>query len=107
MRISQNVKLTDSLSFKLTAVLSILDQTSTNGQSSLPWIVDVQTGLSTAVAVPNKGRHSYSVAELKKFIYETGRTYGILQYDKEQEMKRLVWSLTLQKVRRYGHSSNT
>ena len=46
---------------------------------------DVQTGLSTAVVVPNKGRQSYSVAELKKFIYETGRTYGIFQYDKEPQ----------------------
>ena len=52
--------------------------------------MDGQTGLSTAVVVPNKGRHSYSVAELKKFIYETGRTYGILQYDKEPALKALV-----------------
>ena len=54
------------------------------GQPTILTAVDVQTGLSTAVVVPNKGRHSYSVAELKKFIYETGRTYGILQYDMSQ-----------------------
>ena len=33
---------------------------------------------------------TYSVAELKKFIYETGRTYGILQYDKKPALKALV-----------------
>ena len=49
------------------------------GQRTILTAVDVQTGLSTAVVVPNKGRHSYSVAELKTFIYETGRTNGILQ----------------------------
>ena len=52
--------------------------------------VDIQTGLTTAVVVPNKGRHTYSVAELEKFIYETGRTYGILQYDKKPALKALV-----------------
>ena len=52
--------------------------------------VDIQTRLATAVVVPNKGRHTYSVAELKKFIYETGRTYGILQYDKRPALKALV-----------------
>ncbi len=52
--------------------------------------LDVPTGPSTAVVVPNKGRHSYSVAELKKFIYETGRPYGILQYDKEPVLRALV-----------------
>ena len=52
--------------------------------------VDVQTGLSTSVVVPKKGRQAYGTAELKKFIYETGRTYGILQYDKEPSLKALV-----------------
>ena len=52
--------------------------------------VDIQTGLATAALVPHKGRHKYSVAELKKFIYETGRTYGILQYDKRPALKALV-----------------
>ncbi len=52
--------------------------------------MDIQTGLATAVVVPAKGRHTYSVAELKKFIYETGRTYGILQYNKKLALKALV-----------------
>ena len=60
------------------------------GQRTVLTAVDVQTGPATAVVVPNKGRHQYSVAELKKFIYETGRTYGMLQYDKEPALKALV-----------------
>ena len=48
-------------------------------QRTMLTAVDVQTGLSTAVVVPNK-----------KFIYETGRTYGKLQYDKEPALKALV-----------------
>jgi len=36
------------------------------GQQTILTTVDVQTGLSAAVVVPNKGRHSYSVVELKK-----------------------------------------
>ena len=52
--------------------------------------MDIQTGLATAVLVPQKDRRTYSVAELKKFIYETGRTYGILQYDKRPALKALV-----------------
>ena len=52
--------------------------------------MDIQTGLATAVLVPHKGRHKYSVAELKKFIYETGRTYGILQYEKRPALKALA-----------------
>ena len=38
------------------------------GQRTILTAVDVQTGLSTAVVVPSKGRHSCSVAELTKFI---------------------------------------
>ena len=52
--------------------------------------VDIQTGLATAVLVPHKGRHKYSIAELKNFIYETGRTYGILQYEKRPALKALA-----------------
>ena len=38
----------------------------------------VQTGLATSVVVPATGRHAYVIAGLKKFVYETGRTFGIL-----------------------------
>ena len=52
--------------------------------------IDVQIGLSMSAVVPSKGRQAYSTAELKKFIYETGRTCGILQYDQEPSLKALV-----------------
>ena len=48
---------------------------------------DVQTGLSMAVVVPQKGENDYAIAEVKKFIYECGRTFGILQYDQESPLK--------------------
>ena len=57
---------------------------------------DVQTGLSMSVVVPNKNRQAYGMAELKKFIYETGRTYGILQCDKEPALKALVTDIVSQ-----------
>ena len=50
---------------------------------------DVQTGLGMAVIVPSKGENNYAVAELKKFIYECGRTFGILQYDQESPLKNV------------------
>ena len=51
--------------------------------------VDVISGLGMAVVVPSKGEIDYSVAELKKFIFECGRTFGVLQYDQESPLKAL------------------
>ena len=51
--------------------------------------VDIVTGLGMSVVVPSKGSDDYAVAELKKFIYECGRTFGILQYDQETSLKAL------------------
>ena len=59
-------------------------------QRTILTATDVQTGLATSVVVPAKGRHAYGIAELKKFAYETGRTFGILQYDKEPSLKALA-----------------
>ena len=45
-------------------------------------VVDVMSGLALSVVVPCKGRSSRSVyaqAELRRFVLETGRTFGILQ----------------------------
>ena len=57
---------------------------------------DVQTGFGMAVVVPDKQTAkkggAYAMAELKKFVFETGRTFGILQYDKENPLKDLVLS---------------
>ena len=59
-------------------------------QRTILTATDVQTGLATSVVVPAKGRHAYGIAELKKFVYETGRTFGILQYYKEPSLKALA-----------------
>ena len=40
-----------------------------------------------AVVVPRKGGNDYGVAEVKKFIYECGRTFGVLQYDQESPLR--------------------
>ena len=52
--------------------------------------VDIQTGFGSAVVTPSKGRDQYSIAELKRFVFEIGRTYGIIQYDPEPSLKALV-----------------
>ena len=59
-------------------------------QRNILTATDVQTGLATSVVVPAKGTHAYGIAELKKFAYETGRTFSMLQYDKELSLKALA-----------------
>ena len=62
-------------------------------QRTILTATDVQTGLATPVVVPAKGRHAYGIAELKKLVYETGRTFGIFQYDKRPSLNQ-HWLLT-------------
>ena len=50
----------------------------------------IQTGFGSAVVTPSKGRDQYCIAELKRFVFEIGRTYGIIQYDPEPSLKALV-----------------
>eukprot|EP00439_Symbiodinium_sp_Y106_P076221 s2319_g15.t1 len=55
---------------------------------------DVQTGYSMAVVLPSKGSVAkYAVAELRKFVFEIGRTFGIVQYDKEAPLKTMARDL--------------
>ncbi|CAE7256846.1 GIP, partial [Symbiodinium sp. CCMP2456] len=45
---------------------------------------EVQTAYSMAVVWPAKGSiEKYAVPELHRFVFEIGRTFGIVQYDKE------------------------
>ena len=53
-------------------------------------VVDIQTGFGSAVVTPSKGRDQYCSAELERFAFEIGRTYGIIQYDPEPSLKALV-----------------
>ncbi|CAE7242687.1 unnamed protein product [Symbiodinium sp. CCMP2456] len=49
---------------------------------------DVQTGYAMAIVLPAKGSvEKYAVAELRRFVFEIGRTFGIIQYDKENSLK--------------------
>ena len=77
MRTIRNVKLSDKMSFKLTSVLSTLERMLDNEQSSLLWMFRLDSLLLLWF-------------QTKKFTYETGRTCGILQYDKEPALKALV-----------------
>ena len=54
--------------------------------------VDIRTQLSMAVVVPSKSikMSRYAVVELQRFIFETGRTQGIIQCDDEQAIKSVV-----------------
>jgi hypothetical protein len=51
---------------------------------------DVLTKLSMTCVVPKKGRSRYAQAELKRFVFETGRTFGIIQHDAEASLQALV-----------------
>ena len=54
---------------------------------------DVQTG-AMAIVLPAKGSiEKYAVAELRRFVFEIGRTFGIVQYDKENSLKVIARDL--------------
>ena len=41
--------------------------------------IDIQTGMPMATVVTQKGVTKHALYELRSFIYETGRTYGVVQ----------------------------
>ena len=55
---------------------------------------DVMSGLALACVVPNKGRSVYAEGELRRFILETGRTFGVLQADPEASLVALAETVT-------------
>ena len=57
--------------------------------------IDVRTQMCMAVQIPSKGYKSirYSVLELKRFIYECGRTAALIQCDEEPSIKAIVKTL--------------
>ena len=57
-------------------------------------VVDVLTNMALSVVIPTKARAPYSQAELRRFVLETGRTFGILQCDPEPALKALAASVT-------------
>ena len=53
----------------------------TDKQATILTLVDCLTGLGMACVTPFKCKSFYAKAEIKKFLYESGRTFGALQYD--------------------------
>ena len=57
-------------------------------------VVDVLTGMSLSVVIPTKARTTYSQAELRRFVLETGRTFGVLQCDPEPALLNIAEAVT-------------
>ena len=55
--------------------------------------IDVQTGVSMLTVVTQKGITRHALYELLQFIYEAGRTYGIIQTDQEPAILDLARAL--------------
>ena len=56
--------------------------------------IDIQTGMSMATVVTQKGVTRHAVYEFLQFIYETGRTYGTIQTDQELAILDMARSFT-------------
>ncbi|CAE7380121.1 unnamed protein product, partial [Symbiodinium pilosum] len=57
-------------------------------------VVDVLSNMALSVVIPTKTRTPYSNAELRRFVLETGRTFGILQCDPEPALKAIAEAVT-------------
>ncbi|OLP97472.1 Retrovirus-related Pol polyprotein from transposon TNT 1-94 [Symbiodinium microadriaticum] len=57
-------------------------------------VVDVLTNMALSVVIPTKARTPYSQAELRRFVLETGRTFGVLQCDPEPALRAIATSVT-------------
>ena len=57
-------------------------------------VVDVLSNMALSVVIPTKARTPYSHAELRRFVLETGRTFGILQCDPEPALKAIAEAVT-------------
>ena len=52
--------------------------------------VDIRTSMSMAVVTPSKALNRYAITEFKRFIFESGRTYAIVQTDDESSIKAMI-----------------
>ena len=73
---------------------SFMSDKGSDAQVTLLNARDVITGMSTSVVVPNKGHSVYAEAELRRFVLDIGRTFGILQCDPEPALKAVAESVT-------------
>ena len=73
---------------------AFLGDNSENPQVTLVTAIDLLSGVGLSCVVPSKGRSVYAQAELRRFVRETGRAFGILQIDPEPSLKALVAEIT-------------
>ena len=55
---------------------------------------DVMSGLALACAVPKKGRNVHAEVELRRFIFETCRTFSVLQADPAASLVAVAETVT-------------
>ena len=73
---------------------SFFNDPKVEGSVTILNVRDVMSGLALACVVPNKGRSVYAEGELRRFILETGRTFGVLQADPEPSLVALAETVT-------------
>ena len=73
---------------------AFLGDNSDDPQVTLVTAIDLLSGLGLSRVVRSKGRSVYAQAELRRFVLETGRTFGILQIDPEPSLKASVAEIT-------------
>ena len=68
------------------------DDTTEDDVKAVPVLtgVDVTTGMALAAVVPKKGPTDYACNELKRFLFEIGRTHAVLQADQEPAIQALA-----------------
>ena len=69
---------------------SFLSDKTGEDQVTILNVVDVLSNMALSVVIPTKARAPYSNAELRCFVLETGRTFGILQCDPEPALKAIA-----------------
>ena len=77
--------LTDNLSFRL--IVDFMQQARTSHCERFLRLVTFRLDCPWPLLFRGKGENDYAIAKVKKFIYECGRTFGILQYDQERPLK--------------------
>ncbi|CAK9020327.1 unnamed protein product [Durusdinium trenchii] len=73
---------------------SFITDPETKDHVTLLNVRDVLSGLALSCVVPCKGHSVYAEGELRRFVLETGRTFGTLQADPEPALLTVVQTMT-------------
>ena len=73
---------------------SFITDPETKDQVTLLNVRDVLSGLALSCVVPCKGHSVYAEGELRRFVLETGRTFGTLQADPEPALLTVLQTVT-------------